>query len=255
MKMISSLGRKVFVLIEHLGKMTIMLFDTIRYLLFNPPRPRVISEQMYKIGVLSLPVVLLTGAATGMIIAIQTYYQLHKLTMESVVGIIVGLSMTNELGPVLTALMVAGRVGAAMSAELGTMKVTEQIDALYTLATSPVKYLIVPRFVSAVLLIPLLTVFSIFIGIAGGYLIGVKMLGINSTFFMQNLRDFTDVSDLANGIIKSIFFALIIVLVGCYKGFTTQGGAEGVGKSTTESVVVSCITILIVDFFLGIILF
>lgn len=232
-----------------------MFWDTVRYLIKNPPRPGIIYDQMYKIGVLSLPVVLLTGVATGMILAIQTYYQLHKLTIESVVGIIVGLSMTNELGPVLTGLMVAGRVGAAMAAELGTMKVTEQIDALYTLATSPVKYLIVPRFVASILLIPLLTTFSIFIGIVGGYVVGVEMLGINATFFMKNLREFTEVEDLANGIIKSVFFALIIALVGCYKGFTTEGGAEGVGKATTESVVTSCITILIIDFFLSIILF
>jgi phospholipid/cholesterol/gamma-HCH transport system permease protein len=210
---------------------------------------------MYKIGVLSSPVVLITGAATGMIIAIQTYYQLHQLTIESVVGIIVGLSMTNELGPVLTGLMVAGRVGAAMSAELGTMKVTEQVDALYTLATSPTKYLIVPRFIASILLIPILTICSIFVGIVGGYLVGVKMLGINSVFFLKNLRQYTDVSDLCNGIIKSLFFALIVVMVGCYKGFTTEGGAEGVGKSTTDSVVISCITILIVDFFLSIVLF
>lgn len=242
-------------LIEHLGRLSIMFWDTVQYLVRNPPRPSIIYEQMYKIGVLSLPIVILTGAATGMILAVQTYYQLHKLTIESVVGIIVGLSMTNELGPVLTGLMVAGRVGASMTAELGTMKVTEQIDALYTLATSPVKYLIVPRFVASILLIPLLTTFSIFIGILGGYVVGVEMLGINSTFFMKNLREFTEVTDLANGIIKSVFFALIIVLVGCYKGFTTEGGAEGVGKATTESVVISCITILIVDFFLSIVLF
>lgn len=255
MNFIRLFSRRATALIENLGRISIMFWDTVRYLVKNPPRPSIIYDQMYKIGVLSLPVVLLTGVATGMILAIQTYYQLHKLTIESVVGIIVGLSMTNELGPVLTGLMVAGRVGAAMAAELGTMKVTEQIDALYTLATSPVKYLIVPRFVASILLIPLLTTFSIFIGIAGGYVVGVEMLGINATFFMKNLREFTEVQDLANGIIKSVFFALIIALVGCYKGFTTEGGAEGVGKATTESVVMSCITILIMDFFLSLILF
>ena len=255
MNIAKALGRKSAALTAHLGSVSIMFWDTIRYLVTNPPRPSVIYEQMYKIGVLSLPVVLVTGAATGMILAVQTYYQLHKLTIESVVGIIVGLSMTNELGPVLTGLMVAGRVGAAMAAELGTMKVTEQIDALHTMATSPVKFLIVPRFVASILLIPLLTICSIFVGLVGGFVIGVKMLGINSTFFMKNLREYTEVTDLANGIIKSVFFALIIVMVGCYKGFTAKGGAEGVGKATTEAVVVSCITILIVDFFLSIILF
>jgi phospholipid/cholesterol/gamma-HCH transport system permease protein len=241
--------------IVYLGNISIMFADTIKYIVTNPPKRDVIYDQMYKIGVMSLPVVLLTGCATGMILAVQTYYQLHQLTIDTVVGIIVGLSMTNELGPVLTGLMVAGRVGAAMAAELGTMKVTEQVDALYTLATSPVKYLIVPRFVAAILLIPILTVCSIFVGIVGGYFIGVKLLGINATFFLKNMRDFTEVTDLANGIIKSVFFSLIIVMVGCYKGFTADGGAEGVGKATTESVVVSCICILIADFFLSIILF
>ena len=255
MKFINILGRRFLSLISHIGSISIMFWNILRYLITNPPRPAIIYEQMYKIGVLSLPVVLLTGAATGMILVVQTYYQLHKLTVETASGIIVGLSMTNELGPVLTGLMVAGRVGAAMAAELGTMKVTEQIDALYTLATNPVKYLIVPRFVACILLIPLLTAFSIFIGILGGYFIGVDMLHINGTFFMKNLREFTEVTDLLNGIVKSVFFALIIVLVGCYKGFSTEGGAEGVGKSTTESVVISCITILIADFFLSIILF
>lgn len=255
MNIAKSLGRRTITFTNHLGSISIMLWDALRYIVKNPPHPRIIYEQMYKIGVLSLPVVLLTGVATGMILAVQTYYQLHKLTIESAVGIIVGLSMTNELGPVLTALMVAGRVGAAMAAELGTMKVTEQIDALYTLATSPIKYLIVPRFIASIVMIPLLTICSIFIGIVGGYIVGVKMLGINSTFFMKNLREYTGGTDLANGIVKSVFFALIIVLVGCYKGFTTEGGAEGVGKATTDAVVIASITILIVDFFLSIILF
>jgi phospholipid/cholesterol/gamma-HCH transport system permease protein len=215
MKVIDILNRRFKRFIIYLGSISMMFADTLRYIITNPPKKDVIYDQMYKIGVMSLPVVLLTGCATGMILAVQTYYQLHQLTIDTVVGIIVGLSMTNELGPVLTGLMVAGRVGAAMAAELGTMRVTEQIDALYTLATSPVKYLIVPRFVASILLIPVLTICSIFIGIIGGYIIGVELLGINSTFFIKNMRDFTEVTDLANGIIKSIFFSLIIVMVGC----------------------------------------
>ena len=247
--------RWILKLVEPIGKISLMFHDTIRFMLFNPPKRNIVYEQMYKIGVLSLPVVMITGLATGMILAVQTYYQLHKLTMESVVGIIVGLSMTNELGPVLAGLMVAGRVGAAMAAELGTMKVTEQIDALYTLATNPIKYLVAPRFMAAVLLVPLLTICAIFIGIVGGYLVGVKMLGINAVFFVKNLQEFTGVTDLANGVIKSVFFAVIIAMVGCYKGFNAGGGAEGVGRATTEAVVVSCISILIADFFLSIVLF
>lgn len=247
--------KRIVSFIKQWGEITIMFYHTVKYIFVNPPRRNLVVEQMFKIGVLSLPIVCLTGMATGMILVVQTYYQLHKLTIETVVGIIVGLSMTNELGPVLTSLVVAGRVGAAMAAELGTMRVTEQIDALESLATSPIRYLIVPRFCATVMMVPILTIFSIFIGILGGYLVGVHLLGINGAYFMWNLRQYTEIEDLINGLVKSIYFAVIISSVACYKGYNTYGGAEGVGKATTQTVVISCISILIADFFLSIVLF
>jgi phospholipid/cholesterol/gamma-HCH transport system permease protein len=238
-----------------LGGLSRMFCESLRYTVVDPPRRSIVLKQMFEIGVMSLPVVLITGAFTGMVLAVQTYYQFHKITMETAVGIIVGLSMTNELGPVLTAVMIAGRVGAAMAAELGTMKVTEQIDALKALAVDPVQYLIVPRFIACVALVPILTVFSVFVGIVGGYLVGVELKGINATFFIKNMLDFTKPADLLSGLIKTVVFAVIISIISCYEGFHAEGGAEGVGKATTEAVVSSAITVLIADFFLSIILF
>ncbi len=248
-------GRDFIFWILKIGSMSFLGYRTLWYSLTSPPRRANIYKQMFEIGVLSLPVVLITGAFTGMVLAVQTYYQFHKITMETAVGIIVGLSMTNELGPVLTAVMVAGRVGAAMAAELGTMKVTEQIDALSTLAVDPVRHLIVPRFIACVALVPILTVFSIFIGIVGGWVVGVKMKGINSVFFIKNMMDFVKPSDLINGLVKSVVFAMIIAVISCFEGFNAEGGAEGVGKATTQAVVASAIVILISDFFLSIVLF
>ncbi len=252
---LNKIGQDFLSWINKLGDMGILLYRSFVYAITSPPRRSIIYKQMFAIGVLSLPVVLITGAFTGMVLAVQTYYQFHKITMETAVGIIVGLSMTNELGPVLTAVMVAGRVGAAMAAELGTMKVTEQIDALSTLAVDPVRYLVVPRVIACVALVPILTTFSIFIGIVGGWIVGVKMKGINAVFFIKNMMDFVKPSDLVNGLVKSVIFSIIIAIVSCYEGFHAEGGAEGVGKATTEAVVVSAIVILISDFFLSIVLF
>ncbi len=250
-----NLGANVLYWLRKLGAMSQLFRQTLAYTVFAPPRRPNVYKQLFEIGVQSLPVVLITGAFTGMVLAVQTYYQFHKITMETAVGIIVGLSMTNELGPVLTAVMVAGRVGAAMAAELGTMKVTEQIDALDTMAVDPVRYLIVPRFIACVTLVPVLTVFSIFIGIIGGWVVGVKMKGINPVFFMKNMMEFVQPSDLVNGLVKSVVFGIIIAVVSCYEGFHAEGGAEGVGKATTEAVVASAIIVLVSDFFLSIVLF
>lgn len=238
-----------------LGGLSRVFCQTMRYTITDPPRRSIILKEMFEIGVMSLPVVLITGAFTGMVLAIQSYYQFHKLTMDTAVGIIVALSMTNELGPVLTAIMIAGRVGAAMAAELGTMKVTEQIDALHALAVDPVQYLIVPRFIACVALVPILTVFSIFVGIVGGYIVGVELKGINATFYIKNMLDYTRPADLLSGLVKTVVFAIIVAIISCWEGFHAEGGAEGVGKATTEAVVSSAITILIADFFLSIVLY
>jgi phospholipid/cholesterol/gamma-HCH transport system permease protein len=252
---ISKIGRGVISYIKKIGDIFLFFIQTIICLFTNKIRIKELVKQMYSIGVMSLPVVLITGAFTGMVLAVQSFYQLKQFTLETAIATIVGLSMTRELGPVLTALMLSGRIGAAMSAELGTMKVTEQIDALESLSVNPVRYLVVNRFIACVVLTPILTIFSIFIGIVGGYFIGVKMLGVSSVFFINNLKSHVMVDDIFSGLMKAVFFGGVIAIVGCYKGFNAKHGAEGVGKATTESVVLSCIIILISDFFLSVILF
>jgi phospholipid/cholesterol/gamma-HCH transport system permease protein len=206
--------------------------------------------QLYFIGVKSQAVVLITGAFTGMVLGAQTYFQFHKVKMDTATLAVVGVSMCSELGPVLTALMVAGRVGAAMTAEIGTMRVTEQIDALRTLATHPVDYLVVPRLVASQIALPLLMVEAVVVGIGASYLVGIYVLQIDPVYSWYNMLHFTHVVDLCIGLIKSFIYGGIIALVGCYKGLTCGLGAEGVGRATTESVVYSSITILIANFFL-----
>jgi phospholipid/cholesterol/gamma-HCH transport system permease protein len=202
------------------------------------------------IGVNSVFVIILTGAFTGMVLALQSYYGFRKFSSEGLVGATVALSMTRELGPVLTSLMVTGRAGAAMAAELGTMRVTEQIDALTVMALNPIKYLVTPRIIAAFLMLPLLTVIADFVGIIGGYLVGVKLLGINEGAYLEKMIKFVELNDIYNGLVKAAVFGIILSVVSCYKGFYTKGGAEGVGKSTTEAVVVSSVTILVTDYIL-----
>jgi phospholipid/cholesterol/gamma-HCH transport system permease protein len=206
-------------------------------------------EQMNKIGVTSLPLVFLTALFTGMVLALQSAYQLRLFNAVRFTAGLVSLSITRELGPVLTAMVVAGRVGAAITAELGTMKVTEQVDALVSLATDPIKYLAVPRFLAAFLMLPLLTVYADFIGMFGGYIVGVFKLGISSSLYIKDSFDALVLKDLYTGLIKSFAFGGIIAVVGCYHGFTTRGGAEGVGLATTLSVVTALILIIASDCF------
>jgi phospholipid/cholesterol/gamma-HCH transport system permease protein len=210
--------------------------------------------QIYFIGVKSQSVVLVTGAFTGMVLAAQTYFQFHKIKMDTATLAVVSVSMCSELGPVLTALMVAGRVGAAIAAELGTMKVTEQIDALRTLATHPVDYLVVPRLVACNVALPILAVESMFVGILASYAVGVGLLGIDPAYAWWNMIKYSNNADVAIGLIKSVVYGGIIALVGCYKGLSCGNGAEGVGRATTEAVVYASITILITNFFLTIVL-
>jgi phospholipid/cholesterol/gamma-HCH transport system permease protein len=210
--------------------------------------------QLYSIGVKSQMVVLITGAFTGMVLGAQTYFQFHKLKMDTATLAVVGVSMCDELGPVLTALMVAGRVGAAIAAEIGTMRVTEQIDALRTLATHPVDYLVVPRIAAAHVALPLLTIESIVVGIGASYVVGVSLLGIDPAYSWYNMLHFAHDVDLIAGLVKAFFFGGIIALVSCYKGMTCGLGAQGVGRATTEAVVYSSITVLITNFFLTLVL-
>jgi phospholipid/cholesterol/gamma-HCH transport system permease protein len=237
-----------------LGRITLLSRDAIASSLTFKFSRRDLLYQIYFIGIKSQSVVLVTGAFTGMVLAAQTYFQFHKVKMDTATLAVVSVSMCSELGPVLTALMVAGRVGAAIAAELGTMRVTEQIDALRTLATHPVDYLVVPRLIASNIAVPLLTIEAMAIGIASSYAVGVGLLGIEPTYAWWNMLKYSHNSDVMIGIIKSIVYGGIIALIGCYKGLTCSVGAEGVGRATTEAVVYSSITILICNFFLTMVL-
>ncbi len=244
------IGRLGVTWIKGLGQITLFFLSAVTWVTRPPFRVRNIFKQMEFVGVNSLFVVLLTGTFTGMVLALQTYHGFRLFSAESLVGSTVALSMTRELGPVLTALMITGRAGSAMAAELGTMRVTEQIDALYTMATNPIHYLVVPRIIAGILMTPVLTIVSDFVGIVGGYFVGVGLLDINSGIYMKKMLDILELDDIFNGLIKAACFGLILSLVGCYKGFYTRGGAEGVGKATTEAVVLASVSILISDYFL-----
>ena len=233
-----------------LGRIANMTREAVLSLLTFKIVWRDLLRQIHFIGIKSQSVVLVTGAFTGMVLAAQTYFQFHKVKMDTATLAVVGVSMCSELGPVLTALMVAGRVGAAIAAEIGTMRVTEQIDALRTLATHPVDYLVVPRLTAAMIALPLLTVESITVGIGAGYLVGVFLLGIDPTYLWYNMLKYTGDIDVMVGLTKSFVYGGIIAMVGCSKGMTCGMGAEGVGRATTEAVVYSSISILMANFFL-----
>jgi phospholipid/cholesterol/gamma-HCH transport system permease protein len=237
-----------------LGRLAMLTREAIASALTFKVASRDLVYQMYFIGVKSQSVVLITGAFTGMVLAAQTYFQFHKVKMDSATLAVVGVSMCSELGPVLTGLMVAGRVGAAIAAELGTMRVTEQIDALRTLATHPVDYLVVPRLLAAHFVMPFLAVEAVVFGIGAGYLVSVYLLGIHPAYLWHNMIHYTGVIDLSMGLIKSFIYGGIVAIIGCYKGMNCGEGAEGVGHATTEAVVYSSITILITNFFLTLLL-
>jgi phospholipid/cholesterol/gamma-HCH transport system permease protein len=252
---LDNLGRSVLSGVEQMGGMLILLISTFGWMFRPPLKLRSIIKQMEFVGVKSTFVVVLTGTFTGMVLALQSYHGFRLFSAESLVGSTVALSMTRELGPVLTGLMVTARAGSAMAAELGTMRVTEQIDALYVMAANPIKYLVVPRIVASVFMVPLLTAISDFLGILGGYFVGVVLLDINEGIFLDNIYKYVELDDIYNGLIKAAFFGLLLSLIGCYKGFNTRGGAEGVGMATTEAVVIASVSILVADYFLTAIMF
>jgi phospholipid/cholesterol/gamma-HCH transport system permease protein len=227
-------------------------------MLWTPRRPLNLREwlrQMVRVGWDTIPVVFLTCMFTGMVLALQTYRGFERFHAEGFVGSVVALSLTRELAPVLTGLMAAGRVGSAMAAELGTMRVTEQIDALYAMATEPVHYLVVPRVNASILMLPLLTLVGDAVGIFGGWLVAVVMFRANSYLYLERTFQFLEVNDVTSGLVKAAFFGLILSVTGCAKGFYTTGGAEGVGRATTSAVVLASLYILLSDFFLTKILF
>ena len=236
--------------LEGLGRIALLARESAASLLRWRFAWRDLIYQIHFMGVKSQSVVLVTGAFTGMVLGAQTYFQFHKIKMDTATLALVSVSMCSELGPVLTGLMVAGRVGAAIAAELATMKVTEQIDALRTLATNPVDYLVVPRLLAGAIALPLLTAEAISIGIGAGYIVGVYLLKIDAAYLWWNMLKYSTTSDVMIGMIKAFIYGGIVALVGCYKGLNCRDGAEGVGRATTESVVYSSITILITNFFL-----
>lgn len=243
------IGRRFLIFLKYVAGVWTLFVETVFWLVTAPLKRRPVLDQMNKIGVNSLPIVFLTSLFTGIVLALQSAYQMQKISARMYIASLVSLSMCRELGPVLTALVVAGRVGAAITAELGTMKVTEQLDALETLATDPVRYLVVPRFVALFFMLPLLTVYADFIGILGGYIVGVGKLGIGSNLYMRMTFDPLVLKDFFTGLIKSFAFAVIIAIAACFQGLNTEGGAEGVGKATTISIVMSFIMIIAADCF------
>ncbi len=254
-KLINFTGMMVYDFIAEMGKMFLFFLEVLKWTFIPPFKFKNLIKQMEFIGVNSLFVVILTGVFSGMVLALESYYAFHMFRAESLVGATVALSLTRELGPVLGALMVTARAGSAMAAELGTMKVTEQIDAMEVMAVNPIQYLIVPRVIAGIIVMPLLTIIVDLIGVIGGYFIGVKVLNINEGLFLAKIYQFVDTGDLYNGLIKSLFFGFILAFIGCFFGYFTDGGAEGVGKSTTRAVVVSSVLILMADYILTAYLF
>jgi len=229
------------------GAIFVMFWQAVRWTAISPLRKKEIIDQLNKIGVMSCPIVSLTAIFTGMVLALQSAYALRNFQAEMYVSGLVAVAMARELGPVLTALAVAGRVGASITAELGTMKVTEQIDALETLATNPVSYLVTPRLLAGIIMLPVLTMYANILGILGGYLVGVFKLGISSDMYLRMTWNTLLFKDVYTGLIKSLFFGIIIIVIGCYQGFKAKGGAEGVGEATTISVVTSFVLIIATD--------
>ncbi len=255
MNPLAQIGRVVLHLLAEAGRLTLFLRDAVLVGLLPRWYVRQMALQFVRIGYNSLPVVGLTAFFTGGVLALQIYIGGTRFNAESLVSSIVALGITRELGPVLAGLMVAGRVSAAIAAEIGTMKVTEQIDALVTLSTNPMKYLVGPRIVAGVVTLPLLVVIADIIGIMGGYVVGTHSLGFNSGAYLKNTVDFLELKDVTSGLIKSAVFGFIIALMGCYHGFHSRGGAQGAGRATTNAVVSASILILAANYVMTSLLF
>ncbi|MBN2097153.1 MAG: ABC transporter permease [Candidatus Omnitrophica bacterium] len=244
---LSRLGKRFLDFIYYVGGIGLLGIRTVFWLFVPPLKRQQVFSQMTKIGLNSLFIVFLCSLFTGIVLVFQSAYQLQKLGAERFVAHLVALSMCRELGPVFTALVLAGRAGASISAELGTMRVTEQIDALETMATNPIKYLVVPRFLALVVMLPLLTIYANFIGIFGGYIVAIRKLGLTSTIYINSTFEALALKDIFSGLFKSLVFGVIICCVSCYQGLNAEGGAEGVGKATTLAVVISFILIIAAD--------
>lgn len=251
---IHTVGRIMVDFIVAIGDLTRFLFLTMGRLLGQLPRSRVLWPVMYEVGVRSVPVIAVTGLFIGMVLAVQSYDTLRMYRLESRMGSVINVSLVKELGPVLAATMLAGRVGCAMAAEIGTMRVTEQIDALRALGADPMSYLVVPRFLACFCLIPILTLIADGLGILGGWVVSVQMLGVSDHFYWLYSQQFITAFDVISGVMKSMFFGAAISIIACHRGFNCGSGAEGVGRAATNSFVCSFIAILVLDLVLVILL-
>jgi len=254
MMLVAYIGRAVIEFLNELGGMIILFFKFIKAI-FEKPRVHLTFEQMYAIGVKSTLIVSLTSMFVGMVEVLQIYHGFHKFGAEDMIGYTVAVSLGRELAPVLTALMIVARNVSAMAAEIGTMVVTQQIDALEVMAVNPVNYLVAPRIIATVFMLPALVILSNAVGNVGGYIVGIGVLHLNPVAYIKNIQTYIDMSDLTYGLIKAAVFGLIISLIGCYMGLTTRGGSRGVGISTTKAVVAASISVLVADYFLTAFLF
>jgi phospholipid/cholesterol/gamma-HCH transport system permease protein len=248
---IADWGAAVIDSVVSVGDMTLFCGRVCYWMFGRMPRYETIIPNFYQVGVLSLPVIALTGTFIGMVLAVQSYFTFRDLGLETRLGAVINMTLVRELGPVLAATMLAGRVGCAMAAELGTMRVTEQIDALESMGTNPIHYLVVPRVLASIFMIPALTIMADFMGVVGGYLYSIHILHIDEHHYWKNSEAFVQLFDLFSGIFKSVFFGGAIALVSCYRGFHCTPGAEGVGRAATSAFVWSFVLILAIDLFLG----
>ncbi|NBV06916.1 MAG: ABC transporter permease [Proteobacteria bacterium] len=248
LNLLEKVGHFTLLNLSKLGEIALFMTSAVRHCFTAPFYPRLILRQFLQIGFYSLPVVGLTAIFSGAVLALQSYSGFSRFNAESTIATVVVLSITRELGPVLAGLMVAGRVGASMAAEIGTMKVTEQIDALRTLSTNPLKYLVAPRVIAGVLMMPLLVLIADIIGVMGGYLVSVHALGFSPGPYLANTFKFLENIDVVSGLTKSAFFGFVISIMGCYFGYNSKGGAEGVGIATTNAVVSASIVILLLNY-------
>lgn len=254
MVFIAKLGEWFLSVVKEMGKMGIFLGNAI-YFIFTPPvKYKLLLRQIRFLGTRSMSIILLTGTFTGMVLGLQLFYTLRKFGSEALLGPAIALSLIRELGPVFSALMITGRTGSALTAEIGMMRISEQIDALYSMALNPIKYLISPNILGGIIVFPLLAAIFNVVGIYGGYFVGVELLGISSGTYFSEMKAFVGMEDIFLGIYKSLSFGIIVTWVCCYKGFYSGYGVEGVSKATTEAVVLSCVLILVVDYIIGAIL-
>jgi phospholipid/cholesterol/gamma-HCH transport system permease protein len=248
---VGRLGTAAYEWVAALGDVTVFAARTAGWLVRRRPAPRTLLPALYAVGVRSVPVVAVTGTFIGMVLAVQGYSQFAQVGLASRVGAIINMSVVRELGPVLAATMLAGRVGSAMAAELATMRITEQIDALACLGANPLHYLVVPRLLASVLLIPLLTVVADFMGVLGGAVVSTRVFHVDTHYYWEHARAFVGLWDVGVSLVKPTFFGAVIALVSCYRGLRSEPGAVGVGRAATQAFVISFINILILDFFLA----